>query len=152
MSNKRTPRGGIVQPNTKHSFRVKFCGGYIDTTDSYLDFMQNMHSVEIDLVAKRVTLVVRDDVLSLVSQHIAKMLNLGETQITVEHLLGSCDPISVKDFVGCKALSHSCGFDYGDAGVAMHTLVFSYYRFYAHPVRKPEPEPTWDAKTFDPTI
>jgi hypothetical protein len=57
MTYQNPPRGGIVQPNSKHSYRVKFRGGFIDTSESYLDFMQNMISVDLDLVAKRITLV-----------------------------------------------------------------------------------------------
>lgn len=148
MSNSTNPRGGLVQPNSKHSFRVKYRGGFIDTSESYLDFMQNMISVDLDLVAKQITLVCRDDILALVSQHIAKMLKLAESDICIEHLSNYAEAVSVKSFSGCKATSHTYKLDYAEGSVATHTLVFSYYDFRTYLARKPiDP-----AEEFDPVI
>jgi hypothetical protein len=144
-------------PNLKHRFRVSLRGGYIDTSESYLDFMQNVISVDYDLVAKTVTVVCRDDCLSLTAAHIGYVLKQSDASIQIDHLSDGGDRYSSKKwFSGCEAISHASGMHYGESDQVTHKMVFKYRRFesFVAEVMAPEPvtAPNENAPPFDPKL
>ena len=124
-------------PASKHKFRLGLYSNN-STSESYLDFMQQVHSVEYDLAAKRIIVMARDDIYGLAMHHINKFAKssldwnvvIGVNPHEVQGDWMSTRVSHAKVFCGCKLIKHSSGFDYSSAEVVFHRLEIGYQDLY----------------------
>lgn len=126
---------GILMPQLKHQWRLKFTGKNIPFTIGQRDkFVMQMVSCSFDYHLKTLTLVFEQDAFTSDLHNIVKKFStfarspgiMNRVSFLVDMLDGSNKIINSFSFEDCVLIAHSFDLDYADYGTTKHKIKFSY--------------------------